>query len=139
MVETQVIWLAPLLILPGISLLIVSTSSRFANLHTEVHHWITQREHPEVIQMADLDKRAKLFRNALVSLYACVFAFVLASAAGAVVEFGGGDPDVVVFSIAMFGILCLAYGSIALVRESMLSLEIIQSHMNTIEAHHENH
>ena len=129
---TEIIFLAPLLILPGIGLLLVSTSARFANLHIEVRHWDDNKRDREFIESAHLLKRARLFRNALVSLYLCVFTFALSSLIGALVNFTGGPADVVVFLIASVGILCLGFASIELVQESLLSLKVIESHLDII-------
>ena len=43
MIATEV-WLTPLLLLPGVALLIVSTSHRFAQLHSEFHRLL---DHPD--------------------------------------------------------------------------------------------
>ncbi len=48
--DTEIIWLAPLLILPGIALLINSTSSRYATLHEEIHHWLDGRHDEGVVR-----------------------------------------------------------------------------------------
>ena len=126
---TEIVFLAPLLILPGIGLLLVSTSARFASLHDEIHHWTDDEHDREFIASAHLFRRAQLFRNALVSLYLCVFTFALASLVGAVVNFAGGPADVAVFLIASVGIICLGFASVELVMESLLSLQVIESHL----------
>jgi len=37
------IWLTPLLLLPGVALLIMSTSARYGQIHAELHHLIEKR------------------------------------------------------------------------------------------------
>lgn len=128
--DTEIIWLAPLLILPGIALLINSTSSRYATLHEEIHHWLDGRHDEGVVRRAHLLQRARMFRNALVSLYLGVFLFALASLLGAIVDFMGGPADVVVFSIAVVGVSCLGFASAEMMRESRLSLQVIESHVD---------
>lgn len=130
----EIVWLAPLLILPGISLLILSTSNRYSELHHEIHHWLEDNAIHDAAMLEDahLVTRAVLFRNALVSLYAAVFLFVLASLCGAVMDFMGWPADVVVFAIAALGILIVGFASLELIRESMLSLEVIRAHMDHI-------
>lgn len=128
--DTEIIWLAPLLILPGIGLLINSTSSRYTDLHDEIHHWLDGHHDEAVIERAHLLRRARFFRNALVSLYQSVFLFALASLLGAIVDFMGGAADVVVFSVAVVGVAFMGFASAEMIRESLLSLQVIESHVD---------
>ena len=130
--DAEIIWLAPLLILPGIGLLIMSTSNRFSTLHDEIHHWLDGGHDIAVIEQAHLVTRATHFRNALVALYISVFIFVCASLVGAVLDFMTMSGDVVVFGIAAIGIVAVGYASSELIQESLLSLQVIQSHVDHI-------
>lgn len=128
----ELFFLTPLLILPGVGLLLVSTSTRYANLHDEIHHWVSGSHDLMVIENAHLLKRARFFRNALVSLYLCVLTFTLASLLGAILDFMNGSAEIVVFIFAFMGIVCLGFASIELVRESLLSMQVIEAHINDL-------
>lgn len=128
----ELFFLTPLLILPGVGLLLVSTSTRYANLHDEIHHWVDGDHNLAFIENAYLLTRARFFRNALVSLYLCVLTFALASLLGAIVDFMNGSGEAAVFFFAFIGILCLGFASVELVRESLLSLQVIESHINDL-------
>lgn len=137
--ESEIVWLAPLLILPGVCLLIVSTSARYATLHDEIHHWLDGAHDPQVVQQAHLLQRAFHFRNALVCLYSSVFIFVGASVIGAVLDFMDVIYDLVVFAIVVVGTMVVGYASAELVRESLLSLQVIQAHVDHIIGSMDNH
>ena len=128
----QVMWLMPLLILPGISLLVVSTASRFSSLHDEIHHWLEGAHDVSVMNQAHLAIRAKHFRNALVALYSSVFIFVCASLIGATLDFLGWMADPAVLAIVCIGMLTLGFATFELIRESVLSLEVIHLHVDYI-------
>ncbi|GAB4514873.1 MAG: hypothetical protein OHK0046_17570 [Anaerolineae bacterium] len=130
--DTEIVWLAPLLILPGVGLLIVSTSSRFADLNAEIHRWLDGSHDSEVVEQAHLTTRAAHFRNALVALYTTVFVLVSASVVGAVLDFLDLAADVAVFAIAFVGILAVGYASAELIRESILSLQVIRFHVDHV-------
>ena len=113
--DAEVVWLAPLLILPGIGLLIMSTSTRYSTLHDQIHHWLDGGHDIAVIDQAHLVTRATHFRNALVALYISIFIFVCArSLIGAVLDFMVIAVDVVVFAIAAVGIgaVCPSYQAV---------------------------
>jgi hypothetical protein len=131
--EDQIVWLSPLLILPGVCLLIVSTSARYGELHSELHHWLDGTDNAAVIAMTHLLQRARLFRNSLVSLYLCVFIFALASLTGAVLQFIGLPHDFAVFVISFLGVGCLGFAAFSLIRESLLSLAVIQAHVRAAQ------
>ena len=80
------IWLTPLILLPGVALLIMSTSARFGQLDDKFHRLL--RDHDEHARRLcrQLVRRAGLFRNALLGLYLSVGLFALASLLGAVVN-----------------------------------------------------
>jgi hypothetical protein len=119
------IWLTPLISLPGVALLIMSTSARFGLIHTEFHHLM---DHPEAgarITARHLVQRAKLFRNALVSLYFAVGFFALGSLSGGIV--GNFMPDMlwVVGGLTLLGIAAVLYASLELIRESWICMQVI--------------
>lgn len=119
------IWIAPLLLLPGVALLIMSTQARLGQLHGEVHQLLT---HGNQKGIGCLMFRARLFRSALTLLYASVCAFALGSMIGGLVVLTPAEnmaSHVVVFFTCL-GVMSLLCGSIQLMRESRYSLKGIE-------------
>ena len=85
MLQTE-LWLTPLILLPGVALLIASTSSRFGQIHAEFHHLIDHPDAHAMIVARHLVERSALFRNALLALYLSVGLLALGSFAGGVVN-----------------------------------------------------
>ena len=131
--STTEFWLTPLILLPGVALLIGSTSARFGQVHTEFHHLL---DHPDAharILSRDLLKRSLLFRDALASLYVSVALFSLGSLLGGVVNLWRPSSLWFVGSLIIIGIGCVVFASVQLVRESLLCLNVIQEHNAHIE------
>ncbi|MDX1548206.1 MAG: DUF2721 domain-containing protein [Rhodothermales bacterium] len=126
------LWLTPLILLPGVALLIISTSGRFNRLHDEVHAQLHRRHGTGAHVAAHLTRRARLFRDALVALYICVGMFSLASFLGMMAALWAAETSAwIVLGITAGGILCLTFAAFQLIRESILSLRVIEDH------HHE--
>ena len=126
-------WLTPLILLPGVALLIGSTSARFGQVHTEFHHML---DHPDAharILSRNLLERSKLFRDALASLYTSVGLFSLGSLLGGVINLWRPGSLWFVGGLIIFGIGCVVFASIQLVRESLLCLNVIQEHYDHVE------
>lgn len=133
MFSTEV-WLTPLILLPGVALLIVSTSARFGQLHTEFHRLL---DHPDAharILSQHLLKRSALFRDALLALYASVGLFAIGSLLGGVVNLWRPDSLWVVGTATMFGICCITYASVQLMRETLLCLSVLKDHREQLQA-----
>lgn len=132
--ENAGLWLTPLILLPGVALLILSTSMRYAQIHDEVHRLFEENYEESQAVAAFLLKRAILFRNALFSLYTCVGLFALASLAGLVTKFWASALDEVVIGLTAVGVATLLFAAIQLIKESLLSLEIIKEHWRKFES-----
>jgi hypothetical protein len=132
--DTELLWVTPLLLLPGVGLLVMSTAARFGQIHEEIHHALT---HPELARpMANhLWRRCQLFRDALVSLYVAVAMFAVASLAGGLTQALGGDGAWVIIALTCLGIVAIVYGVVQLIRESRLLLEVFESHLQEIDRH----
>lgn len=123
MFSTEV-WLTPLILLPGVALLIISTSARFAQLQTEFHRLL---DHPDAharILSRNLLKRSALFRDALVALYSSVALFAFGSLLGAVVNLWRPESLWVVGGTTILGIACIVFASLQLIREAWVCLRI---------------
>ncbi|NIP38002.1 MAG: DUF2721 domain-containing protein [Candidatus Dadabacteria bacterium] len=81
--ESAELWLTPLLLVPGVALLVMSTSGRFANVHSEIYELVNHKHEEGIEKLAEnLDKRSHIFRNALVSLYLNITFLSIASLVG---------------------------------------------------------
>lgn len=127
------LWLTPLILLPGVGLLIMSTSARFNRLHDEVHEVMHHAHTPPAVTQRLL-QRGRLFRNALVGLYVCVALFAAASLLGMLaVLWQSEDATWLVLGITAGGVLCLMCAALLLIRESVLCMEIIEAHQQAAE------
>ncbi|RMF61316.1 MAG: DUF2721 domain-containing protein [Bacteroidetes bacterium] len=122
------LWLTPLVLLPGVALLILSTSVRLNRLHDEVHELA---DHPGAVSPVEVERlmrRARLYRDALVALYVCVGLFALASLLGIAGAAWSAASRWIVLGLLALGIASLLYAAAGLIRESVLSLTIITAH-----------
>lgn len=127
-------WIMPLLLLPGVGLLLLSTSARFGQLHAEVHQLFEDAALGNLTVVQDLLQRARLFRYALTSLYTSSAFFAVGGILGAVLDILWPDAaSAVVLAMAAAGTISLLVASVLLVRESTLSLVIIESHVAALE------
>jgi uncharacterized membrane protein YoaK (UPF0700 family) len=127
------VWLTPLVLLPGVALLVVSTASRYAQLHQELHHVLDHPKGASPRLVEALVKRGTLFRNALVGLYFSISAFVLGAFFGGVTALWFAESSWAVQALTLLGILGVLYSALQLTRESVLSLHIIREHYLEIE------
>ena len=130
---TTEVWLTPLILLPGVALLIVSTSARFSQLHTEFHRLVDRPDAHARILSRHLLKRSALFRNALVALYVSVGLFALGSLLGGVVNFWRPSSLWIVGGATMTGIGCLVYASAELTQEALICLRVVTDHAGRLQ------
>jgi uncharacterized protein DUF2721 len=123
----EVTFILPLVLLPGVALLIVSTSARYGQLHDEVHRYADHHDDQRGSMML---KQARLFRNALVGLYLCVTIFALCAIIGVILEASSISSRGVIVALTAAGCLCLFYAASQLVREAMISLQAIEAHLD---------
>ena len=126
--DAELLWVTPLLLLPGVGLLVMSTAARFGQIREEIHNLLT---HPELGRpmAGQLWRRCRLFRDALVSLYSAVALFAVASLAGGMIQVLGGDGRWVTISLTCLGIVAIVCGVVQLIRESILLLDVFQGHL----------
>lgn len=122
------LWLSPLILLPGVALLILSTSGRYGQIHSEIHHLLEEKNKDALKIIEHLLIRSKIFRNALVSLYISVGFLALAGLVGCLAFIWDAAMESVIFFLIGFGVAALLFAAIELIRESILSLEIIKIH-----------
>lgn len=123
------VWLTPLILLPGVALLIVSSINRFGQVNTEFHEVVEQPNSKGKIRTRRLHRRAGRLRNALLSLYASVGLLSFASLLGGVVNLWRPESLWLVGGLTLVGIIFVVYASTQLFEESRLCLESIQDHV----------
>jgi len=135
----QEIWAAPLLLLPGVALLIMSTSVRYTRLHDEIHH--LTRDDCDRCGLGTLFYRARLFHRARVSLYVRVALFALSSLVGGLLTLVAEPALVPVFAVTCAGITALVPASVFLILESIHALDVIRDlvHRSEIQHHEAGH
>ncbi len=132
--EDAELWLTPLIILAGVALLIVVTSVRCVQLHSEFHHIIETHTDPAPCSFQNLLKRSGLLRDALVGLYVSVALFSMASLLGGLARLWDQQAFWIVVSLACVAIVSLVVASLQLIRKALLSMELIKEHVREIEA-----
>ncbi|MCG8433401.1 MAG: DUF2721 domain-containing protein [Gammaproteobacteria bacterium] len=130
------IWVQPLILLPGIGLLILSTATRYGQLHTEFHH-LSHEQHENTLAIAGvLMRRAKLFRNTLVSLYIAVALIALSSLIGAISTALSMELSLwLVISLLGFAIAAIVIATVMLILESTAANDIISTHYDALKKH----
>jgi hypothetical protein len=123
------VWLTPLILLPGVALLIVSTINRFGQVSTEFHEVAEQPDSKGKILTRRLVRRASRLRNALLSLYSSVGLLSFGSLLGGVVNLWRPESLWVVGGLTLLGIIFIVYASAQLFAESRLCLQSIEEHM----------
>jgi len=126
------LWLTPLILLPGVALLVLSTSIRYGQIHSEFHHLLDDDSDTAKTIARHLLARSILFRNALVGLYVSVGFFSIASLIGGVASMFVRDFDLIVVALTFVGILGLVFASVELIQESFTSLRIIREHAEQV-------
>lgn len=128
--DINITWIQPLILLPGVALLIVSTSSRFSQVQTEVHHLLMDDFMISLGVLKHLEERIVLFRNSLTSLYISIALFALGSIFGVMfLPMGQQMSSLVVVVFTGVGIASLLIAVLGLIRESLLSTEILHDHV----------
>jgi len=131
---TTEVWLTPLILLPGVALLTVSTSARFGQIQAEFHHMLDHPAGDARIVARNLVVRAALFRDALVALYMSVGMFALGSLLGGVINLWRPESLWLVGSVTILGIACIVFAALQLLRESLLCMRVIHEHQQELRS-----
>ncbi len=121
-------WAAPLLVLPGVALLVLSTSARYMRAHDELHALAERAGSVSQVILVRLLQRGRLFRNALVALYVAAVLLALAGLAG------GAGLSSIAAGLSGGGILALVVGCVLLVREAVLSFHVLEAEGRALSA-----
>lgn len=116
------IWAAPLLLIPAVGLLVISTSARFGQLRDEFHRHTGEQE-PSALK--HLCRRASLIHSALVSFYTSVAVLALASLLGTLSDRWFKTLTWIPQTMTFLGVVLILFSAIQLIRESRLLLTVI--------------
>lgn len=130
---TTELWLTPLILLPGVGLLIISTANRFSQIQIEFHRLLDHPDHAEKAVTRGLKERCVYFQRALAGLYTSVALFSLGSLLGGVINLWRPNSLWVVGGLTIVGIGCIVYAALQLVKENSFSLQIIEQQFSYIE------
>lgn len=132
MPSSEHLWFTPLILLPGVALLIVSTSARFGQIHAEFHHLLDHSDAHSEILARHLVQRSELFRNALLGLYSSVAFFALGALLGGIATYLFPQALWLVGGITLVGISALVYAAVQLMREARICLDVIHQHQERV-------
>lgn len=126
-------WITPLLLLPGVGMLVMSTSNRYQRLHDELHDLVEHRHATPPGFRGLLTRRARLFQGALTALYGSVTVLAFAGLSGVTAEFTRW-PGVQELSagLTVVAVLLVLVASALLVAETRHSRSIIQYHIEML-------
>ena len=116
------VWAAPLLLIPGVGLLVLSTAARFGQLHEEFR--LRQGE-GNIVAVKHLCQRARLLHSALVSFYVCIAVLALSSLLGSIASRWFEALVWIPQAITFLGVIFILYSAIQLIRESKLLITVI--------------
>ncbi|GJM16659.1 MAG: hypothetical protein DHS20C13_19860 [Thermodesulfobacteriota bacterium] len=121
--------LIPLTYIPGVALLIMSTSQRYSYVNSTIHEFSDEECRIQTERVKQEIRRAHLFRNSLLALYLSVAFFSLGSLVAFLVNAWGITTSTTVLEIAtVVGVGCIVFAVSTLAAESILSLDIIKRH-----------
>ena len=124
--EKTALWLTPLILLPGVALLIMSTSARYGQVHSDFRMLLEEPEKAQMLARHLLLKRSMLFRNSLISLYVSIGVLACAGLLGGLVNLWIQDYVWIVMGLSCLGIATLVFAAAQLIRESFLSMELMK-------------
>jgi O-antigen ligase len=116
-----------------VALLTVSTAHRFGQLQAEFHRLLDHPDSHTHIVRRSLVTRARLYRDALSSLYASVGLFALGSLLGGVVNLWRPQSLWVVGGLTIVGIAAIVFAAVQLLRESLLSLQVVREQSAAVQ------
>jgi hypothetical protein len=121
--------LIPLTYIPGVALLIMSTSQRYTDVNSMIHEFSAEECRIKTDRVKQELRRAHLFRNSLLALYLSVVFFSLGSLVAFLVNAWGITTSTAVLEIAtVLGVFSILFAVAMLAAESILSLDIIKRH-----------
>jgi ABC-type glycerol-3-phosphate transport system permease component len=125
-------WLTPLLLLPGVAILIASTATRSSEVHAEIHRLLQETSDAAKTCAQHELQRSRYFRNALFSLYVSVGLFTLTCLIGGILHTWLQVSTIVEVILTILGVLSALYAALQLAREALVSSDTIQAHVEEL-------
>jgi hypothetical protein len=130
--QDHTLWLIPLTLIPGIAILIISTSLRNNQARSEILKLIAEKKDSErKSRMIDNLKRQLYFRNAFISFYISIVFLVLASILGTLPN-TITNLNLLTMILICLAALCLVYASIQLISESLIATRLIKESVEDV-------
>ena len=121
--------LIPLTYIPGIALLIMSTSQRYIHMDDTIKSYTPEQCEVYAEKVKQELRRAHLFRNSLIGFYLSVVFFSLGSLVAFLTNSWGIETSKTILEIAsIVGVGLLVFSVISLSWESILTLDILKRH-----------
>lgn len=111
----------PLILIPGVALLILSTSMRYGPIDTELRQATTVSQRDQTDVTAHLRRRARLFQFGLLALYAATGLLVITSMIGAILSIAGADITVLVIVLTCLSFILVLLAIFSLCQEVIYS------------------
>lgn len=130
--QDHTLWLIPLTLIPGIAILLVSTSLRNNQARSEILKLIAEKKDSErKSRTIDNLKRQLYFRNAFISFYISIVFLVLASILGTLPN-TITNLNLLTMILICLAALCLVYASIQLISESLIATRLIKESVEDV-------
>jgi len=121
--------LIPLTYIPGIALLIISTSSRYIHLSDNISRYTPEQCRVQAEKVKQELRRAHLFRNSLIGFYLSIVFFSLGSLVAFLTNSWGIETSKTILETAsIIGVGLIVFSVISLSYESILTLNILKRH-----------
>lgn len=121
--------LIPLTYIPGVALLIMSTSQRYINVNDIIRAFSPKECKIKADKYHRELRRAHLFRNSLIGLYLSVAFFSVGSLLAFLMDSWGIPESNAVLEIGtILGVGAIVFSVFNLVTESVLTLDILRRH-----------
>lgn len=126
-------WVQPLLLLPGVGLLLMSTSFRFESVHAEIHALLRS----DMAGVSDCalhsSVRGRLLVLAMVLLYLATASFGVSGLFGALEDRATGHGGGWWVVLLAAGVVALVLAAVILVIESWVTARVIVHHAREIQ------
>ena len=121
--------LIPLTYIPGVALLILSTSNRYIHVNDVLTRFTPDECKVQAARVRREFRRARLFRNSLIGLYMSVALFSLGSLMSFFIyRWGISTSNAVLEVFTILGVICIVFAVFSLVYESILTLRLLKRH-----------
>ncbi len=131
--QDHTIWLIPLSLIPGIAILIISTSLKNNQARSEIFQLIMENKDSErKSRMTNNLKRHLYFRNAFISFYISIVFLVLASLIGTLAD-KITNLNLLTMILICLAALCVVYSAIQLILESLIATRVVKESVEDVK------